>query len=114
MSRRFHGSHHKRWNIEIDEDTIPPNASYWYNGANNSLKRLQQRIGFDEANKTTEEITGTWKEIYNAIEDLNEAAEKNRTVRESYDAPDPMAQAHSDQLQQKLSHSWGEIKEIPF
>jgi len=72
----FHGQRHIKGGLAIDPETIPPNAHYWFSSASDALCRLQDVVGDEEGRRMTENITGTWREIYESILILAELAEK--------------------------------------
>ena len=71
----------------MDVNTIHPNATYWINSANDALIRLGDVVGDTEARRMTENIEGTWREIYNAILVLAELAEKQTAIGHATNPP---------------------------
>ena len=51
-------------------------ARYWRNSAEDALERLIDVVGESEARRMTNNIEGTWREIYDRILILAELAEK--------------------------------------
>jgi hypothetical protein len=76
--RHYHAQSHQRFN-DIDTDTIPPNARYWQNSAQDQLCRLQELIGDEPALKMVIHIEGTWRAVYEAIKILADLAEAQIT-----------------------------------
>lgn len=82
-SKHFHGTQHIRGGITLDPETIEPNAMYWYNSANTALVRLQDVVGDEEGRRMTQNIDGTWKDIYKAITILADLAQEQKRLRET-------------------------------
>lgn len=80
--KHFHGQSHMKGGLNLDPNTIPPNAKYWRNSANDALIRLGDVIGEEKARKMTENIEGTWREIHTSILILATLAEKQHQTKD--------------------------------
>lgn len=76
--RCFYGSRHGRGGIEVDENTMSPNAAYWRGCARGAFQRLERAIGTEKAVKVApnREPGQTWRDVYGLVSTLADLAER--------------------------------------